>query len=329
MGRSKAWLACAGGALALAAIVAGALAVTTSSGANERPEAAGASIVTARPTERAAAVRAYWTRERMREARPVEELFPAGARADRGAAPLPARPEERRPLHHRVRHIERFPARTNGVSFFHLDLPNPGDFQCSATAVKSPNRSLVLTAGHCVFDSLATGGFATKWVFVPAYNHGGAPFGRWPATSLAKTDGWQSPSSGDFRYDVGFATVAERRKRSLEGRIGARPIAFNQRRKQKYEIFGYPALPPPRQFDGKHLFRCDSRYRGADRGAPDPKPLGVSCDMHEGSSGGAWVIHHKSVAGLTSYGRSGQPDRLYGPYFGGVVKSLYDVVKKK
>ncbi len=58
----------------------------------------------------------------------------------------------------------------HGKVFFTIPSgPEAGDYVCSRTALNSRNRSVVWTAGHCVFD---TDGrvFATNWVFVPGFS---------------------------------------------------------------------------------------------------------------------------------------------------------------
>ncbi|MGI5162121.1 hypothetical protein [Microbispora sp. CA-102843] len=48
---------------------------------------------------------------------------------------------------------------------------------CSGTAVQSPYRNIVATAGHCLLDVEAPAGALAKWVFVPGYSEGAAPSG--------------------------------------------------------------------------------------------------------------------------------------------------------
>jgi hypothetical protein len=284
-----------------------------------------------------AAVRAYWTRARMREARPAEALAPSPLATvpDRAA---PARAAKRHSLHRRVRKTGSYPNRTAGKIFFTLpgDGPDAGDYSCSGTAVRSPSRSLVWTAGHCVFDPGALGaGYATNWEFVPAYSAGSKPFtarepfGEWPAVSLATPTRWHGSDAlagGDFAFDLGAATVSPHGGVPLQDRIGARRIAFDQPRNLKYSAFGYPAFGPPPEFDGRHLFRCRSAYRGSDHRIGPPAPIGISCDLTEGASGGGWVVrrHHRGyVVSVTSYGYKGQPNKLYGPYQGNAAQRLW------
>ena len=300
------------------------------------PTAAGADVPTQDVAQAPAAVRGYWTQARMREAKPAETLAPAplAATGDRAVA---ARSAEHSSLHKRVQRTSSYPNRTAGKIFFTLpgDGPDAGDFSCSGTAVRSPSRSLVWTAGHCVFDPGMLGaGYATNWEFVPAYSAGSEPFtgrkpfGEWPATSLAAPARWRGSdifAGGDFAFDLGAATVASDAGTLLQDRIGARRIAFDQPRDQRYSAFGYPALSPPPEFDGRHLFRCRSPYRGSDHRFGPPATIRISCDMTDGASGGGWVVRRHDrgyVVSVTSYGYGGHPNNLYGPHQGDVARHL-------
>jgi hypothetical protein len=276
-----------------------------------------------------AAIKAYWTSARMRSAQPVDAtaptpLFEAGSRdrASRSAKALG--------LHERVGKTSSYPNRTEGKVFFTLGPPDAGNYACSGTAVRSPSRSLVWTAGHCVYDAGVLGaGYATKWEFVPGYNDGRKPFGEWPASSLATTPQWKGSGlldGGDSAFDFGAARVAPHNDRRLQSTIGARRIAFNQPRDQVYTAFGYPAERPPPEFDGRHLFRCRSPYRGSDGYVGPPASIRISCDMTAGASGGGWVIWRDGsgyVASVTSYGYRNDASHLYGPYQGNAALSLY------
>ena len=63
--------------------------------------------------------------------------------------------------------------------------------ECTATAIDTPSRSLVLTAAHClkVWDCLegCRPTVARSETFIPAYDHGRAPFGRFAGESLGST----------------------------------------------------------------------------------------------------------------------------------------------
>jgi hypothetical protein len=48
---------------------------------------------------------------------------------------------------------------------------------CSATSIQSTYHNLVATAGHCVYDTAGNSDVMSKWVFVPGYYQGKAPWG--------------------------------------------------------------------------------------------------------------------------------------------------------
>jgi V8-like Glu-specific endopeptidase len=304
--------------------------------------AAQASVVAKAPGQ----VRDYWTAKRMAAAVPafvpsvsVDQAdidLDGIAGADRvGSRRLiaQARPAsaagKRGTLHRRVHHTRRFPNRTHGKVFFRS---GGLDYVCSGTAVKSPSRSLVWTAGHCVYDpELLGGGFVTNFEFVPAYRKGHKPFGEWPAHRLQSTSQWKN-SGGLFSddgtpFDEGAAIVGTRNGKHLQSVVGARGIAFNTKRDHTYRAIGYPAQAPPAEFDGRHMFGCISGYGGADHSFGNPPPMRITCDMTGGSSGGGWVVHNRYIASVVSYSYQGDSNHLYGPYFGNVAQGLYRSVK--
>jgi hypothetical protein len=199
---------------------------------------------------------------------------------------------------------------------------------CSGTVVESNAHSLVWTAGHCVDDSETGGGFATNWIFVPGYEAGSSPFGKWPAKRLDTTPGWRT--AANTRADFGAATVArDADGRGVEDVVGSRPIEFGGPRTTSVAAFGYPAEPTLFEplFDGERLYRCDSAITGSDNPPGNgPETMQIECDMSGGSSGGGWVGPGGAVIGLTSYGYTADINHLYGPYFGADARDLYEQV---
>lgn len=278
-----------------------------------------------------AEVRQYWTPERMLAALPAEQLLGHRVAMDRSTSAAPARGGSVKRA--AVRRTRRFPKRTHGKVFFSQGFL---DYVCSATAVEAENRSLVWTAGHCVYEpGMLGGGFAENWMFVPAYKDGSAPFGEWPARRLYTTPGWRNAAfigtldDYDPRWDLGAAVVAPSDGRDLETAVGARRVAFNRSRDQIYRAFGYPAEQPPAEFDGETMFRCTSPYRGADKSLGSPSPMRISCDMTGGSSGGGWVTKRGRVLSVVSYGYAGDSDSLYGPYQGNAARELYQAAASR
>lgn len=303
------------------------------------------------------AVRDYWTAARMRAAEPADAgaapteaaraeagsgsspraaaYVPAASAGEPAAAPIErgSPPSRSRILGPTVRRDEiadpAAPATSAHGKVF-LTVPTgsaAGDYVCSGTALNSRNRSVVWTAGHCVFDD-AGGGFATNWMFVPGYKDGVAPYGEWPARRLATTKGWRT--AANLRFDLGAAVVRRNASgRRLTGVVGGRGVGFDQPRDHLYQAFGYPAEPPPLEFTGEREFRCTSDSAGTDQPLGDgPSTMAINCDMTAGSSGGGW-IDAATLLSVTSYGYGFDPGRLYGPYMSTSAKSLYKSVRGK
>lgn len=324
------------------------------------PGAAQASVPIERVAGSSDGARAYWTPARMRAAEPVEAdaataLSARGGRLDRrsgraswvgpaatgirsAAAMRMGKPS---PSRERIIGSNRDeivdpadPAYSaHGKVFFTIPKgTEAGDYVCSGTAVNSKNRSLVWTAGHCVYDFEAAdpGGFSTNFIFVPGYKDGIAPYGEWPAKKLGTTAGWKT--EGNIRFDLGAAVVTtDATGRKLQDVVGATGIGFNQPRVQTLQAFGYPAVMPPLEFTGEREFRCTGEPFGVDRpsGTIGPATTGIECDMTAGSSGGGWVggTTVPILLSVTSYGYPTELDHLYGPYMSAGAKQLYKLVR--
>lgn len=309
----------------------------------------------------------YWTKERFDQAKPMPMPAPrTGEHQTRGTtAPAPSNlplvadsgvpgdtPSERRePLRNGTEGFEgewgttpfsytryrlfpdnntlatTFPYRTVGKMFF--TIPGQGNYVCSASSLNSSNRSVVWTAGHCVYSPGV--GWHTNVVFVPARRAGANPYGVWTANQTWTLGGWLS---GFLEYDMG-ALVMNRGGTSnlhIGNAVGWLGFVADAARQQHWHISGYPAAPrdlastpPGAQFDGEHLELCAAAWATNDRGANGPPTMGVGCDQTGGTSGGPWTLDFSGVGGATnllnsnaSYRYVGGPPnnlRLYGPYF--------------
>lgn len=204
---------------------------------------------------------------------------------------------------------------TSGRVFF---LFNGQKASCSGNAISSRNKSVVITAGHCVKYQ---GTWHTDWVFVPGYHDGQAPYGKWAAKKTLTTPQWEATE--DMNYDVGIGVVSPLDGRYLTDVVGGQGIAFNQPRGQRMYGFGYPAESP---FDGTKLIYCSG---ATFTDLVSTHDNGMRCDMTAGSSGGPWFINFNAVTGVgvqnsvTSFGYIFLPGYLFGPYFGTEVQALY------
>jgi hypothetical protein len=271
---------------------------------------AGPLAVASTARDEAARVLRYWTPARMASARPLDLV------ADRKG-------DTRLRLGH--------PSPAATASFLTVPAPEEppysvegrvfvkqGDLRgyCSGTAIDSPSRQLVLTAGHCV-NSGHEGG-RTVWSqyleFVPAYTAGRAPFGAF----VSKRDAVYAPKPwtryGNDDFDVGaFLTHPDKRGLNVADAVGGgAAIALDLPRYQSFQAFGYPG-------NVKRLQSCRSPYTGDDRLSfplPGPPTQGIRCHWAPGASGGGWLIEEGArIDGLNSYLYIGNTSHTYGPYF--------------
>ena len=259
---------------------------------------------------------AYWTTERMKNAKPRERAKPGGGGGgttttdwSRYAVPLTGG-------------AYGGTDKQNGKLFMTID---GGNYVCSGTAVDSTTAgvNLVWTAGHCVTNG--TGHAATNLMFVPGYYRGAEPNGRWTFTSLDSTPGWEAQGGDRFDHDVGAARVQRVGAATAtfaSAGIGTRPIVFNQDPTGKrIASYGYPASG---KFNGSQQYVCASPFRRWDTLA-FRDPMQISCDMTGGSSGGGWFLDSNAsgaaevgepLISVNSYGYQGERNTMYGPYMG-------------
>lgn len=261
----------------------------------------------------------FWTPARIRQARPLDVSAPAGggparasaaggnggaAASDFAEVPDPTAPGFRQ----------------NGAIF--IVLPHGFGFgRCSGTAVDAPNRSVVITAGHCVNEFGHW--FNQDWVFVPGYHDGVRPFGVFVAKWLGATGPWVN--GGSENADVGAAVVSRNeRGQTLGAAVGGDGIAFGRSPNQVFDVHGYPAEPP---FDGAGQRICTGTpFLGHDLISflqPGPLNLALACEVTGGASGGGWTIDGNVLNGVTNYGYGDDPTTDFGSYFGGAVRELY------
>lgn len=188
--------------------------------------------------------------------------------------------------------------------------PHEGDYSCSGTALATPSRSIVLTAGHCVQERDSIG---RELTFIPAYDHGERPFGTFQVEAAYMMPQWHHDENPDF--DVAALRVAPNQLGALTDVVGSRGYVTGRSRHVNFQIFGYPAAA----LAGEELRSCIAKGLGSDiltyRFAGPPTIPGA-CDMAGGSSGGAWIVGGEYVDGVTSYGYPGFGNKVYSPYFG-------------
>ncbi|NEA43233.1 trypsin-like serine protease [Streptomyces sp. SID11385] len=273
----------------------------------------GAHRTTITAPERASALR-FWTDARLRSARnldaPAAATTPSAAPGTTGSAgtsrtgeevrvaPLPAPPSA--PATASAPALAASdPApwtggglisTTAGKVFF--QNASGGTFACSATVANADNKSLVLTAGHCVVDA-GTGEVYRNWVFIPGYANGNRPFGTFTASALFHLDQYVS-TAGNANYDLAFARLAPLNGRSLGDTVGAQGIAFNSATGREVHSFGYGGSAA--EGNGERLNHC-SGVEYPDAGREGSTMWGIDCVQTGGSSGGSFLADFDAAGG--------------------------------
>jgi hypothetical protein len=286
---------------ALAALALALLAVAAGAG---QAAAAWPTSPTAHQVER------FWTPQRMAAARPLEMTVDRKGRTDVHLGPLA---RAARASYAVVETPEVVPYAWNGRLFV---VQGGKEGSCSATAIDSPSRSLVLTAGHCVNtgpEQGRPGTWSSYLEFVPGFNLGAAPYGAFVLTGRPRSlPGWTRDGNPDF--DLGaFLVAPDAEGLGLEDALGGGArIVTDLGHRQRFESFGYPG--------GTERMRdCASGYAGQDPATitlPGPPTVGIRCRWAPGASGGGWLIEGgQAIDGITTYLRTDEKALSFGPYF--------------
>jgi V8-like Glu-specific endopeptidase len=207
------------------------------------------------------------------------------------------------------------------------------DYVCSGAAVEDNGsaNSLVLTAGHCVYDETGHA-YASKWMFFPGYDsapsscanssHGCYSFIKLFAhPEYVNSDGFNSKA---IKHDWGFADVGKNKQdEQLEDNVPEFSIEFSANDERRHS-FGYPAQG---KYGGSNLVYCegdvitDNSY----------DTWGLECDMTPGSSGGPWIRKYgtaseRALNSVNSYRYTGGQKKKYmfGPKFSTETEKTYD-----
>lgn len=255
----------------------------------------------------------YWTPQRMAEARPLDLVLGEDGAAQRRFG----RPEaaEATASFKQVTTPDVPPYSFNGRIFLRVGRLKG---YCSGTAINSPTRQLVLTAGHCVNSGPQENGRRGIWsnylAFVPAYTSGLAPFGVFVARSNQVYAPKQWVKTGNPDFDMGaFLTKPNEEGVNLADAVGGgATIMLNLPRAQQFFTFGYPGKVE--QMQG-----CQSPYIGDDKLTfpfPGPPTMGIDCRWAPGASGGGWLIGDGTqINGVTAYLHVNDKKHTFGPYF--------------
>lgn len=269
-------------------------------------------------TDRAAiaAVDAFWTPERMAAAVDLDLKVPDSAGTGAPAAPqgksgsvAPALPKLG------------LAALNQSITVGKVYVSVPGGTgQCSASALNSGKRRLVITAGHCVHAG-AGGGWYSNFIFVPGKRQTSEPVGRFVAGNLTARTAWISSSNSDEDMAIAIMNNGGIYGAKVVDTVGGNGLRWNWGYSVAVTILGYPAAGG---FPGDIQYFCQgTTWNGHNQ------QVRAWCNMTEGSSGGPWLQEYNDQNGLgftnsvVSH-RHDDPNQMDGPYFDNDIKSLYD-----
>lgn len=211
-----------------------------------------------------------------------------------------------------------YPLSTVGKVFFTTGTGH--DSMCSGTAVVSRNRSVVDTAGHCLY---MYGGWSRNVIFCPLYDKGNTPYSCWAARDLEVPSDWIDAKPNDYHHDFGIAIVAPNSRGDLTDIVGGIGWAYNQPTNQPFYAYGYPAGYP---FDGQTRQVCEASV-GTLWQHGDGNVVSIPCDMTGGSSGGPWFIQINGIHYLNGHNdfiSSIQYGHMFSPYYDDTWYALYN-----
>jgi V8-like Glu-specific endopeptidase len=184
---------------------------------------------------------------------------------------------------------------------------------CTASVIDSPNRDLVITAAHCVSQTIA------DVAFVPGYNAGAAPYGVWIVTRVYVDSSWSASSDPDD--DVAFLRVSQPGSTvPIEDVTGAERLRTGAPARQLVKVIGYPD-------SADQAITCRNWTR-----EPLADQLEFDCGGYtDGTSGGPFLASVNPLTGqgtvigvIGGYEQGGDtPQVSYSAMFGKNVAALY------
>ncbi|MED2789233.1 hypothetical protein P4261_26735 [Bacillus thuringiensis] len=269
----------------------------------------------------------YWTKEKMKNAIPADEIktdendstpkdFTPPSLGEPTNISDPISPQE---TNTNFKLANANVPSTAGKMFYSSGGLN---YSCSAAAINSPYKNLVMTAGHCVHQGNG-GNWHSNMAFVPAYYNGSTPYGIWTWKQARTFVSWMN--NRNYDYDQAFFSVFPKDGRNLINTVGGNGLSTGYGTNQpNVRIWGWPAQDP---YDGEYPYYCEGP---TSRSGSDAS---MRCRMNEGASGGPWLrtivdedLGH--VFAVTSRRSSSGTPTLYATPNSSSVGDMYDQMKE-
>ncbi|MFB7597788.1 trypsin-like serine peptidase [Streptomyces sp. NPDC056160] len=276
------------------------------------------------PNPVAAGLDAYWTPARMAAALPGDTAKGDGAGPAASAAP-PAvdgpRPGEYIPP------SRSFTGIPQAGTFFWTDAGGTGR-TCSGSVVRSPGRSLVLSAGHCLKGYAGTSP-KRHLAFVPQYHDGLKPFGVFPVRVggvYVPQQYYDLGSRAGAEYDVALAVTEPNQDGTpLQDAVGAVELLTGTGYVHApVRMIGYPAGAA----EPLECWSWTTPWASDDPAEPGTFPR-IACDAFVGGTSGGpmlvpWFGGWAVVGVIGGYHTGGNTSQVsYSAYFGTAVSTLY------
>lgn len=265
----------------------------------------------------------YWTPERLAAAIPA--VPPAGATKGTTAAPVAA------PIGKAVTAAAPVPpaggpstrdawfSYTNGKIFFVDPRDNLGR-ACSGSALNSGSKRLVVTAGHCAVVGGGNGQVMLNWIFIPGYDRGSEPRGRFSAYWFHFSTGWSVRN--DWQRDFAFVVTHNNGSgQQVVNAAGGHGFRVNGGFSRYVHIAGYPG----NRDGGEVQWYC----WGTTDQWPGASAYRLGCDFGGGASGGPWLEDYQpNGLGYVISATQGNLDgNNSGPYYDSHVLDVYNAAK--
>jgi len=277
-----------------------------------------ANVISHRVKESPEEIRAFWTPERMKMAKPMpvpEEILVDTSSIEVGepgsSKPSPS-PGSGAPHWNKtsewspvvVTNPGSTPWSAVGKVYYTID---DAYFQCSGSQI---GNNTVLTAAHCVYYY---GAWASYFVFHPDYPNGGSFYPSWLYAQYNFINGY------NFAYDVGMVTFGSTAHFTWwTGSAWNQPISSSS----LFVSVGYPASAP---YDGNTMYLCLGNAV-----VPQTVPIDGTVEMLNamtgGSSGGPWWNLQLSswyANGVNSFAPVAAPGYMYTPYFATWYQTMF------
>jgi V8-like Glu-specific endopeptidase len=263
------------------------------------------------PAAAQTAARSFWTRARMDSATPLGRSTGKNVRA---AGPQPSASIPNPTLFNGVP--------TVGAVFFTLGSLHVLHF-CTASVVDSSTSNLVLTAAHCVYNTVPVGNIA----YVPQYHQGVSPYGTWPVQSVTVAAGWQQ--SQDPNLDFAFLRVAppSGTSRPVQAVTGGLRLGVNTGYDHSIYVIGY------------NWFDDQANGCATTSSEFEANQMEFNCNNYQdGTSGGPWIVdYNPATGGGTVIGNIGGYEQggaspwstSYSAYYSSSIQQLFTQAERQ